>query len=94
MPQDLAKAAEHYRRAAQQGVVMAQYHLGFMYGQGEGVEQDYVQAYVWLSLAAAQGYETGQEYRDIVVGRLSEVQIEEARRLTGEYYQRYVVPFR
>ena len=34
---------------------MAQHNLGVMYDKGEGVPEDYVKAYAWFNLAAAQG---------------------------------------
>ena len=48
------EAARWYRKAAEQGVASAQGQLGFMYARGEGVGKDYVKAYAWASLAAAQ----------------------------------------
>ena len=50
---DLAKAAEWYRKAADQGDVGAQGMMGTFYSMGQGVEQDYAEAYYWLDLAAA-----------------------------------------
>ena len=40
------------RLAARQGHAGAQYQLGLLYAVGAGVEQDFVQAYKWFSLAA------------------------------------------
>jgi len=40
---------------ASQGNAIAQYNLGVMYYNGEGVPQDYAQAMKWLRLAADQG---------------------------------------
>ena len=44
-----------YRRAAEQGVADAQYNLGFMYRNGQGVPQDDKQAVDWYRKAAEQG---------------------------------------
>jgi TPR repeat protein len=52
-PRDMAQAAEWYRKAAEQGDVGAQGTLGTLYSMGQGVEQNYVEAYYWLDLAAA-----------------------------------------
>ena len=38
----------------------AQYLLGFMYNQGQGVPQDYAEAAHWYRLAAEQGYARAQ----------------------------------
>ena len=46
---------QKYIAAAQQGDVNAQTKIGFCYAQGEGVAQDYAQAFNWWSKAAAQG---------------------------------------
>ena len=61
--QDAAKAVRNkeYDRAyklvlplAQQGNPIAQYNLGAMYSNGEGVAQDYKEAIQWYRLAAEQ----------------------------------------
>jgi TPR repeat protein len=52
-PRDMAKAAEWYRKVADQGEPTAQGTLGTLYFLGQGVEQNYVEAYFWLDLAAA-----------------------------------------
>lgn len=52
-PRDMAKAAEWYSKAAEQGDATAQGTLGTLFFMGQGVAQDYVEAYYWLDLAAA-----------------------------------------
>lgn len=52
-PRDMAQAAEWYRKAAVQGDVTAQGTLGVLYSFGQGVAQNYVEAYFWLDLAAS-----------------------------------------
>ena len=47
MPQDDAEAVVCYRKAAEQGHAPAQFNLGDMYRDGEGVPQDDVEAYNW-----------------------------------------------
>jgi hypothetical protein len=44
-----------FRKAAEQGDVVAQFNLGLMYEHGQGVPQDYVQAVAWYRKAADQG---------------------------------------
>ena len=44
---DLAKAEEWFRKAAEQGVDMAQYNLGICYGQGYGVAQNREEEVKW-----------------------------------------------
>lgn len=52
-PRDMAQAAEWYRKAADQGDESAQATMGTLCSMGQGVPQDYVEAYYWLDLAAA-----------------------------------------
>ena len=44
------------RLAAEQGVWLAQYTLGYMYAEGRGVPQDETEAVRWFRLAADQGH--------------------------------------
>ena len=41
------------RKAAEQGYAEAQTMLGIMYHDGDGVPQDYAEAYYWLDLGTA-----------------------------------------
>jgi hypothetical protein len=52
-PRDIVQAAEWYRKAADQGDVGAQGTMGTLYSMGQGVAQNYAEAYYWLDLAAA-----------------------------------------
>jgi uncharacterized protein len=54
VPRSDPEAAKWYREAADHGLALAQLELGMVYFIGQGVLQDYVQAYAWLNLAAAQ----------------------------------------
>jgi TPR repeat protein len=49
------EAANWTRRAAEQGYPLAETDLGNLYEQGKGVSPDYVTAYIWYSLGAADG---------------------------------------
>ena len=60
MPQDYTQAAIWYRKAAEQGDVLAEYTLGVAYNLGQGVPQDHAQAVVWHRKAAEQGNACGQ----------------------------------
>jgi TPR repeat protein len=57
---DPAKAAQWYRRAAEQGYPEAENNLGALYSNGEGVPHDHGQALKWWQLAAEQGLPTAQ----------------------------------
>ena len=55
-------ALETIRKAAEQGEARAQYRLGFMYANGNGVPHNYVEAYAWMSVAATNGNEDAKEF--------------------------------
>jgi hypothetical protein len=51
---------EYWQRCADLGNALAQSNLAFMYRNGDGVPQDYVEAVSWYRLAAEQGVATAQ----------------------------------
>ena len=51
---------EKTKRLAEQGEVYAQYNLGLMYDEGEGVPENNAEAVRWYRLAAEQGYAPAQ----------------------------------
>jgi TPR repeat protein len=85
---DSSEAVHWYRRAAEQGDPIAQYVLGVMYQTGDGVPQDYVQAYAWLDLAARQDLEQARRSRDAAAAAMNGAQLTEARRLSNEWATR------
>lgn len=83
-------AAEHwYRLAAEQGDVFAQASLAILYRFGKGVPQDFVQAYRWFYLAAANSTGGEQdsiaEMRDATAAHMTKQQIDEALRMAREW---------
>ena len=52
---DYATALREWTPLAKQGDATAQNNLGLMYGEGQGVPQDYKTAHKWYRLAAEQG---------------------------------------
>ena len=46
--------------AAEQGDAEAQYKIGWMYQEGQGVEQDFKEALKWFQKSAEQGHADGQ----------------------------------
>ena len=52
---DYANAMRILLPLAEKGNANAQYDLGMMYRNGQGVTQDYTEAFKWSRLAAAQG---------------------------------------
>ena len=61
---DYKTALQEFLPLAEQGNLVAQYFLGRMYYDGQGVPQDYKQAVKWYTLSAEQGY----EYSRILLG--------------------------
>jgi hypothetical protein len=72
------------------------FNLGIMYDDGQGVTQDYVEAYKWLSLAMARA--TGERHkmvaaaRDRVAQLMTPAQIAEAQNLAGEWRSQTAAP--
>ncbi len=64
--------------------------LGGMYASGLGVRQNYVRAYMWASLAAAQGYELAAKGLKILEKEMTPAQIAEAQRLAREWKAKWV----
>jgi len=58
--QDYAEAVRWYSRAAYNGLAAAQFNLGVMYDNGQGVTQDYAEAVRWYREAADQGLAAAQ----------------------------------
>ena len=82
---DYAAALSELRPLAEQGQANAQLALGVMYTNGEGVAQNYIQAHMWLSLAASQGERGAIGYRDRVASVLTAESIAEAEKLAREW---------
>ena len=56
-----------------------------MYTEGEGLPRDYVTAYMWFSLAAAQGNEEARKNLDIVERNLTTDERAEAQRMARDW---------
>ena len=80
---------EQLRKAAEQGAASAQFNLGVIYDNGEGVPQDYVQAHKWVNLAASRTTgevaENSRILRDKLAEKMTASQIAEAQRLAREW---------
>ena len=57
---DYVTALRLWRPLAAQGYAYAQYNLGGMYNEGQGVPRDYAEAVKWYRKAAKQGYSQAQ----------------------------------
>jgi len=82
--QNSSEAVRCYLKAAEQGDAQAQSKRGAMYEVGQRLRKDYVQAYMWMHLAASRS--TGApakicaKARDRLAAKMSPAQIAEARR--------------
>jgi hypothetical protein len=83
VPQDSAKAVDLLKRSAVNGYAKGQAALGALYAKGKGVTHDEVLAYVWSSLAVAQGEAEAKQVQDSVA--LSSVLRDEAERLKTKW---------
>ena len=67
--------------------------VGRGYAKGKGVPQDNARAYAWFSIAATQGVDGDKKGKDIAAKLMTPAQIAEAQKLSGELWEKYVVPF-
>jgi len=72
-----------------QGHAKAQHNLGYMYGNGKGVLQDYIQAHKWFNLSASRSqgklHEESVQNRDVSEQRMTPAQVAEAQKLAREW---------
>jgi len=59
-----------------------------MYDKGQGVPQNYIKAYAWFNIAAAQGDENARENRDRVSDLMTPQQIGKAQELSARLYEK------
>ena len=69
---------------AKQGKADAQYNLGFAYHWGDGVPEDYIQAYAWCNIAAANGDEGSKKKKTALAELMTKEQIALAEKLSRE----------
>jgi TPR repeat protein len=59
---DFAKALREWQPLAEQGEARAQFYLGMLYENGDGVPEDFGKAREWYEKSAAQGDANAQFY--------------------------------
>jgi TPR repeat protein len=74
---------------AEQGDARAQSGLAMMYDKGQGVVQDYKEAYAWSSVAAANGSAYADMNRDTYAKKLTPNQLEKGQALAKLYFEKY-----
>ena len=89
MNQDYKEAMRWYQMAAEKGYAPAQIELGVMYAEGWGVSSNYVSAYMWFDLAAAQSTNEKQskaiELRHRISEKMTSEQIVKAKKMFHEW---------
>ena len=83
VPRDPDQALELFAKAASRGYSVAQNNLAIMYANGAAGKPDYVKAYAWLDLAAAE-ISNASELRDKLAKVMTPVQLTEARQLAEQ----------
>lgn len=84
------EARKYFVRAAEYGDKLSQHFLSLMYWNGDGVDRDPVQAYVWADLAAERGNNDELlRVRESMWRELTPAQQAQSREIGGGYYDRY-----
>ena len=78
--------AKLYLIIAKRGHPTAQVHLGKQYVHGNGVEENYIEAYKWFSLSETS---IGKHFIKIISEEMSNEQIEEAKSLVKNFVPIY-----
>ena len=56
---------------------------------GEGVPEDDIQAYAWISIASAQGVENAKNAKEFLTGEMTRAEIAEAQKLSRKYWDAF-----
>ncbi len=91
---DYEQAVKWYKYAAERGYRRAQHRLGTMYAKGLGVGRNYIKAYAWCEVSAAQKSKYAVRKLKKIEAYLNPAQISDAQRLARQYYDIYVLPYR
>lgn len=91
---DFAQALRWYERASLRGHAMAQWRLGVMFWQGEGVRANTAQAYILLKMAAVNGAEEAIDSADQLTEQMNRDELARANRVLGEIFRSYLQELR
>ena len=83
----MAEELVREQTAAENGNADAQFNLGVMYANGEGMPQVFLQAYAHFSVAAANGDKRAPRMRDKVAKKLAPDAVLEAQALARELWE-------
>jgi len=70
---------------AEEGVAKAQFAMGTMYFEGQGIPQDYVLAHMWWNLSTSNGHKSAIHNRNIVEKKMTKQQIEKAQEMARNW---------
>lgn len=82
---DYETAVKQLGVLAEQGIARAQYQLGAMYQQGQGVAQNDIQALMWVILAAMKGIDAAVGIQKTLIKEMPADQIVKAERLARDW---------
>ena len=74
-------------KLAEQGDARAQFNLGVMYSNGEGVPENDIKAYVWWSMAKVNGNKGAKNNIEIFKKKMTKEQIAKAQELGSKCYE-------
>ncbi len=86
--QDYTTAAREFNELAESGDLYAQYMLGRLYENGNGVAQDYVLAHKWYNLAGSRGSHHAAQARDALAKQMPSAQTSKAQSLASAWKPR------
>lgn len=76
--------ADWLRKSAVQGYTEAAFALGMLYGVGDGIEPDAMEAYVWFRMASRKGHKAARKNLHRMTRRMNPDEIKRARALFDE----------
>jgi localization factor PodJL len=82
---EISKAVTWFQQAAERGVLDSQFNLGVLYQEGSGVAKSQVDAYVWYSIAGAQGDPMAVQRAEVLAREMSDAQIEQGKSRVKAY---------
>ncbi|MBT3921641.1 MAG: tetratricopeptide repeat protein [Nitrospina sp.] len=89
VPPNYKEAVKWFRLSADQQHATAQYNLGLMYGNGQGVPKDFALAHMWWTIAGSNGDKNAVKNRNLVEKAMSPQQIEGAQEMAREWMEKY-----
>ncbi len=86
--QDYPRAYSLWKKDAVNGHAPAQFMVAEMHYKGQGVRQDYAEAWAWFNLALDQGYKLAGDSLYELSRKMSPEQKEQAKKLLPNYQER------